>query len=427
MRVSRKERKERKERKMMIKRVIVVLGHVAVFSAVVSMAGCRLCECDVDSVDVDDALLYEQVSVPDEDNAFIPLIAATNLLHRVEDECADEEDESISPEQKDRLLAENAKFFEAVETALRRPRFHSTVMDSLDFLNIARTEIPLDIMVEYLRLLGMRVDRAMETGDIPTALRHIATLIRFSKLLEEDADTFISLAFAASGVASACEHLKDIARGQNTMLETLERIAKMLEGLEPSNASQERSVKNAYTLAKAIVELRPRQNLHFWQLAYARFALHRNETMANLNEITRKALRGEVASGYYKKLDVGTFTPNSIGILISHEHAENCKAIISMTAEQCFKVRAAQVMVAVRRWSRTNGGGFPDTLDALVPKFLPSVPTDPFDCGKALNYDSGRGIIWTVGADGNFNGEKIPGKDSYGRDSGYVVNIDGSP
>ena len=79
----------------MIKRVIVVLGHVAVFSAVVSMAGCRLCECDVDSVDVDDALLYEQVSVPDEDNAFIPLIAATNLLHRVEDECADEEDESI--------------------------------------------------------------------------------------------------------------------------------------------------------------------------------------------------------------------------------------------------------------------------------------------------------------------------------------------
>lgn len=37
----------------MIKRVIVVLGHVAVFSAVVSMAGCRLCECDVDSVDND--------------------------------------------------------------------------------------------------------------------------------------------------------------------------------------------------------------------------------------------------------------------------------------------------------------------------------------------------------------------------------------
>ena len=97
-----------------------------------------------------------------------------------------------------------------------------------------------------------------------------------------------------------------------------------------------------------------------------------------------------------------------------------------MTAEQRFKVRAAQVMVAARRWSRANGGALPNTLDALVPKFLPSVPTDPFDHVKALNYDSGRGIVWTVGAEGNFNGEKIPGKDSYGRNSGYVVNIDGS-
>lgn len=46
----------------------------------------------------------------------------------------------------------------------------------------------------------MRVERAMETGDIPMALRHLATLIRFGKLVEEDADTLISLAFAVSVV-----------------------------------------------------------------------------------------------------------------------------------------------------------------------------------------------------------------------------------
>ena len=47
--------------------------------------------------------------------------------------------------------------------------------------------------------------------------------------------------------------------------------------------------------------------------------------------------------------------------------------------------------------------------------------------GAALRYDKSRGIVWTVGPDRKFNGEKIPGKDSYGRNSGYVVNIDGSP
>ena len=73
----------------MMKRVMVALGYVAMFATVVNLAGCRLYEYHVNSVDVDDALLYEQVPVPDEDNAFIPLIAATNLLHRVEDECTD--------------------------------------------------------------------------------------------------------------------------------------------------------------------------------------------------------------------------------------------------------------------------------------------------------------------------------------------------
>lgn len=47
--------------------------------------------------------------------------------------------------------------------------------------------------------------------------------------------------------------------------------------------------------------------------------------------------------------------------------------------------------------------------------------------GAALRYDKSRGIVWTVGPDRKFNGEKISGKDSYGRNSGYVVNIDGSP
>ena len=40
--------------------------------------------------------------------------------------------------------------------------------------------------------------------------------------------------------------------------------------------------------------------------------------------------------------------------------------------------------------------------------------------------DCVEGIVWTVGADGNFTGEKQPGKNSYGRNRGYVANLDGS-
>jgi hypothetical protein len=91
-----------------------------------------------------------------------------------------------------------------------------------------------------------------------------------------------------------------------------------------------------------------------------------------------------------------------------------------------FYSAAAEVVVAVERYRRKNGVR-PESLSALVPEYMPHVPDDPFCANAALNYDAARGIVWTVGADGDFNGEKLPGKDSYGRNFKYVINLDGTP
>ena len=90
-----------------------------------------------------------------------------------------------------------------------------------------------------------------------------------------------------------------------------------------------------------------------------------------------------------------------------------------------FYTAAAEVVVAAERYRRKNGVR-PESLSALVPEYMPLVPNDPFCANAALNYDAGRGIVWTVGADGDFNGDKQPGKKSYGRNRSYVVNLDGS-
>ena len=91
-----------------------------------------------------------------------------------------------------------------------------------------------------------------------------------------------------------------------------------------------------------------------------------------------------------------------------------------------FYHAAAEVVVAAERYRRKNGMR-PESLSALVPEYMPRVPDDPFGANAALNYDAVRGIVWTVGADGDFNGEKLPGKDSYGRNFKYVINLDGTP
>ena len=118
-------------------------------------------------------------------------------------------------------------------------------------------------------------------------------------------------------------------------------------------------------------------------------------------------------------------TPNHVGWLLLGAVLPTYNSLAERLARDEFGLSAAKVVVAAELYRRKTGHR-PESLDALVPKFLPSVPTDPFDHGAALKYDAERGIVWTVGVDRNFNGEKQPGKKSYGRNRSYVVNLDGS-
>ncbi|MEO0795672.1 MAG: hypothetical protein AAFX93_10935 [Verrucomicrobiota bacterium] len=45
----------------------------------------------------------------------------------------------------------------------------------------------------------------------------------------------------------------------------------------------------------------------------------------------------------------------------------------------------------------------PETLDALVPDYIPTVPLDPFD-GEPMRYDRDKRIIYSVGEDFVDNG-----------------------
>ena len=118
-------------------------------------------------------------------------------------------------------------------------------------------------------------------------------------------------------------------------------------------------------------------------------------------------------------------TPNHVGWLLLGAVLPTYNSLAERLARDEFGLSAAKVVVAAELYRRKTGHR-PESLDALVPEFLPSVPTDPFDHGAALKYDAERGIVWTVGVDRNFNGEKQPGKKSYGRNRSYVVNLDGS-
>jgi hypothetical protein len=60
--------------------------------------------------------------------------------------------------------------------------------------------------------------------------------------------------------------------------------------------------------------------------------------------------------------------------------------------------RLARTALALRLHADTHGR-LPDRLDALVPAFLPAVPTDPWT-GRPLRYVAGPPArVWSVGPD----------------------------
>jgi hypothetical protein len=70
-------------------------------------------------------------------------------------------------------------------------------------------------------------------------------------------------------------------------------------------------------------------------------------------------------------------------------------------------LRSASVAVALERYRRDHGG-WPDSLDALVPKYLAVVPKDPQD-GRLLRFTRRQDgvIIYWIGLDGIDDGGKL--------------------
>jgi hypothetical protein len=68
------------------------------------------------------------------------------------------------------------------------------------------------------------------------------------------------------------------------------------------------------------------------------------------------------------------------------------------------QVRLAQTALAVESF-RLAQGKLPEKLDELVPQFLSTVPSDPFD-GQSLRYHRlAKGyVIYSVGSDGHDDG-----------------------
>ncbi len=88
-------------------------------------------------------------------------------------------------------------------------------------------------------------------------------------------------------------------------------------------------------------------------------------------------------------------------------------------------VRSTEILLAAEMF-RQSHGQYPKTAAALVPEFLPAVPSDPFDSGdQPLPYrlDDAGPTVWSVGENGVDDGgtpKAISGSDHFRNQSDFV-------
>jgi hypothetical protein len=62
------------------------------------------------------------------------------------------------------------------------------------------------------------------------------------------------------------------------------------------------------------------------------------------------------------------------------------------------EVRLAATAIAVRAFAADHNGALPQSLDALVPKYLPSIPADPLVAAPATIQFDGQ-TVFSAGVD----------------------------
>ena len=116
----------------------------------------------------------------------------------------------------------------------------------------------------------------------------------------------------------------------------------------------------------------------------------------------------EAPSDYSElKIELGVNDPGINGYILMREFAETYE-VVGMEDGELAQQNEIEV------WDT-----LPDSLSALVPKYIEAIPRDPFD-GEPMRYSKEHGIVYSVGNDFVDNGgSEHPFLFSYAWDDDY--------
>lgn len=116
------------------------------------------------------------------------------------------------------------------------------------------------------------------------------------------------------------------------------------------------------------------------------------------------------------------FTENAVGKILSNIIAVSFDSLFAKKFEENFSVKATQLLLALKA-CKQDTGNLPDSLQDLIPSYIPELIQDPFD-GKTIKYSPEKKIIYSTGKDLVDNGGNISESNwKDGEDLGFKVDF----
>ncbi len=366
-------------------------------------------------------------------------------------------------EDIDELLSDASEAISLFRNAARRKTWYAIDLSTGE----RATFPPISAMSTLCRLTRLHALQKLYHGEIGEATDCVRDLVTFARKVENDAECSLGW-IAADGFAlhHALSVAKTIATSGKATDEELHRLLDAMREFDLDSRPEkvQRMLNNDYTMYfKSFADIKELRKLsdsnmgglsdsemedcaralrHPLLLAYA---YHRNTTWTIYAELLRK-VKFLYRNGYdakdWKNLNEEVleaveggwrFGPNFGGRAVLKATVPAWHSVACQIANSEFKFSGVEVIIAAELFRRKTGA-YPKSLEALVPEFLPAVPRDPFTRGEAIKYDAERGVVWTVGKDGTFNGQpdlKPTNPRSWNlyevAHRACILNIDGTP
>ncbi|MBA4149560.1 MAG: hypothetical protein H0X66_15720 [Verrucomicrobia bacterium] len=258
-----------------------------------------------------------------------------------------------------------------------------------------------------------------EGGGERESFEELLAILKIGHQMQDSGGGLIHYVYSASTKRIAIQQLPNMIGTTSLPTETLLSFGNRLEVFRANLTGLSNAVKMEFEWNVAVIDAIASGDLSIpgasgfgSSLMGKRPVLNRKETIHTFSEFAQVSL--DSVNLYFSDMPVClaavTLHPtnrasvpklmlsgNATGKILSWMLLPSHARVFAFKSEQNSSISAIQTLIALRYYKETHGT-LPETLNALVPEYLPSLPIDDFD-GKPLRYSVEKKVIYSIGKD----------------------------